>query len=326
MGVAVFCSELASFSALKLQERPALPAPGPKQVKIAVEAAGVNYVDLLLLAGKYQWRPPLPFVPGLEVAGKIAVLGKECRRLQPKQPVYAACSIGGYASEVIVDEEQAFSLPAGLSMPEAATSVCSFGTAYHALTDRGALQKGERLLVLGASGGVGAAALQIGRMLEAEVIAVSTKAKEAYVKEQGAAQVLSDDIEVLQTQLKDLPRVHVVLDALGGAYSEPAFRALLPGGRHLVLGFVTGSIARLPLNLPLLKMADLRGVFWSRFRTEYPALNRKNFGILSNAFANKQLKPCLGKIYPLAECKKALIQLKKRAVCGKQALIIDPKR
>ena len=177
MGVAVVCSKLSSFEGLSLEEQAPLPAPGPKQVTISVEAAGMNYIDLLLLAGKYQWQPPLPFVPGGEVAGKIKTLGSACRRLQSGQAVYAACTTGGYASEVIVDEEQTFALPPGLSMAEAATSVSAFGTAYHALSDRGQLHSGERLLVLGASGGVGSAAMQIGRMIGAEVIAVAANAK-----------------------------------------------------------------------------------------------------------------------------------------------------
>ena len=321
MGVAVVCSSLSSFDGLSIEERPSLPPPGPKQVTISVEAAGVNYVDLLMLSGKYQLKPDLPFVPGGEVAGRVSAVGKECRRLQVDQPVYAACTVGGYAAEVVVDEEQVFALPAGLSMAGAATSVSSFGTAYHALVDRGNLQSNERLLVLGAAGGLGAAAVQVGRMLGAEVFAAtSSKRGEEYVRAQGAKHVLSSDLPDLQTKLKEMPMMHVVFDTLGGSYSELTFRRLAPGGRHLVLGFVAGGVARLPLNLALLKTADLRGVFWSRFRKENPAVNRKNFGLLSGCFARKELKPCLSKQYPLSEYKTALTQLKNRTLIGKQAL------
>ena len=324
MGVAVVCSQLSSFSGLSLQNRAPLAAPGPKQVSISVEAAAMSYVDLLMLSGKYQWKPTLPFVPGGEVAGRVGAIGSGCRRLQLGHEVYAACTVGGYASEVIVDEEQVFKLPSGLSMAEAAASVSSFGTAYHALVDRARLQENERLLILGAAGSVGTAAVQVGRMLKAKVFAAtSSKQKEDYVKAQGAEQALPSDPTSLRTELKNIDPMQVVLDTLGGPYSELAFRALATGGRHLVLGFVTNSIARLPLNLPLLKMADVRGVFWSRFRKEHPAENRKNFGILSNAFAQKTIRPSLIKKYPLSEYETALKQLKNRSTLGKQVLIIE---
>ena len=324
MSVAVVCSKLSSFSGLSLQKRPSLPPPGPKQVTISVEAAAVSYVDLLILSGRYQWKPSLPFVPGGEVAGKVQVLGTECRRLQLGQEVFAASTTGGYASEVIVDEDQVFKLPMGLSMAEAAASVSSFGTAYHALVNRGNIQENERLLILGGAGSVGTAAIQIGRMLKAKVFATtSSKQKANYVRDQGAEEVLSSDLSRLQSELKNTAPMHVVLDSLGGSYSEIAFRALAVGGRHLVLGFVAGTIARLPLNLPLLKMADVRGVFWSRFRKEHPTENRKNFGILSNSFAQKELRPCLIKQYPLSEYETALKHLKSNSVLGKQVLMIE---
>ena len=321
--IGVSCAKWASFSDLNLHELSSLPSPAPQQVKIAIKAAGVSYVDLLMIAGKYQWKPSLPFIPGGEVAGKVIEVGKNCRRLQIGHTVYAASTIGGYASEVLVEEEQAFLVPEVLSMAEAASSVSAFGTAYHALVDRAKLQVDERVLVLGASGGLGSASIQIAKYLGAELIAVtSSERKQAYLKQIGADQVLYATPESLADQLKALKPVHLVLDPLGGLYSEIAFRSLAAGGRHLMLGFASGQIPHLPLNLPLLKMADLRGVFWSRFRKEDPTSNRKNFGILSNLFTQQKIKPCLTKQYPLSEYKQALLQLKKKNVIGKQALII----
>ena len=320
--IAVLCSEWASFSGLKIEERAALPEPGPKQVKIAVEAAGVSYVDLLMIAGKYQIKPSLPFTPGGEVAGKVLQAGKECRRLQVGQEVYAATTLGAYASEVVVEEDQVFPMPRGLSMPEAASSVSAFGTSYHALVDRADLQSGERVLIFGASGGLGSAAVQVAQHIGAEVIAVTTSSsKQKHLDRLGAQTIVCRSAQSLSEQLKE-QQIHVVFDTIGGAYSEAAFRALAPGGRHLVLGFVSGRIPNLPLNLPLLKMAEVRGVFWSRFRREQPTANRKNFGIISNLLAQKKIKPCLTKTYPLDEYKHALMQLKKSKVMGKLALLM----
>ena len=326
MGVAVRCSAYGDLSSLEWVKKVPPLVPGKNQVLIDVAAAGLSYVDLLILAGNYQSKPALPFVPGGEVSGRIAAVGEGCRRLSVSQIVYAACGVGGMASQVLVDESQVFPAPMHLSAAEAATVVSPFGTAYHALADRAGLQKGMHILVLGASGALGSAAIQVGKMLQATITATTSSADKAtYLRKQGANHVLVGEGETLKEQLMKSPLYHVVFDPLGGAYSEMAFRRLLPKGRHLVLGFVSGSIPRLPLNLPLLKVAEVRGVFWSRFRREEASQNRKNFAILSNAFSQRKLRPLLSEQIPLKDFAQAIQLTKDRTHVGKVALIPPPK-
>ena len=327
MGVAIICSALGSKPTLSFEEGVSKLQPGKQQVLIHVAAGGISHVDRLIMTGKYQWRPPLPFVPGGEVAGRVGELGEGCRRLQVGQIVYAASTIGGLASQVVVDESQIFPAPLGLSAAEAAVSVSPFGTAYHALADRGKLEEKESLLVLGASGSVGTAAIQVGRLLKAHVTALSTSPdKMEHLHKSGANKVvlIEETQEKLSESLKKLPPQDVIFDPLGGMYSEIAFRRLAPKGRHLILGFVAGGIPRLPLNLVLLKTAEIRGVFWSRFRRENPSQNRKNFAIISNAFAQKKFKACLAEKIPLQDYESAFERMNNRSRIGKIALIPPP--
>ena len=319
MGIALKCVEFGSAQALQFEEDFTVSAPKDTEVRIEVHAAGINYADQLLIAGKYQYKPTLPFVPGGEVAGIVTQIGKNCRRLQTGQHVYAACTIGGYASEVVVDESQVFALPSALNFQTGAVSVVSYGTAYHALVDQAKLSASNRILVLGATGSLGLAAVQVASALEAEVCAVvSSSSAQEFLMKQGVKKcvVPPKDVKEWPDFFKTLGPIHIVFDPLGGSYSLPAFRSLDFQGKYLVMGFVTGSIPKVPLNLVLLKEAQVLGVFWSRFRKYMPALNRKNFAILSTLFNSQSLRPCLLKSYSLSEYKTAFTHARKRGILG----------
>jgi len=317
---ALLCKTLGLPDTLLLDEVPE-PKPGPGQVLLEMRAAGVNFPDALLIQGKYQAKPALPFTPGSELAGVVLAVGAGVHNVKPGQRVMASCQMGAFAEQVLVDARQVLPMPDGLGFDVAAAFTLAFGTSYHALKGRANLKAGETLLVLGASGGVGLAAVQIGKALGARVIAAASSAdKLALCQSNGADALINYHSEDLRTRLKELTDgkgPDVIYDPVGGHYAEPAFRSIAWGGRYLVVGFANGEIPVLPLNLPLLKGASIVGVFWGEFvKHQLPDFIQDlsaMFGLLSQG----KLRPHISKSYPLAQGAQALQDLLERKVTGK---------
>ncbi|MCB1611558.1 MAG: NADPH:quinone oxidoreductase family protein [Xanthomonadales bacterium] len=321
---AILCEQWGGPETLLLKDID-LPEPGPRQVRIKVAAAGVNFPDVLIIQKKYQMQPQLPFSPGAEIAGTISAVGSEVSGLKVGMPVAALCGIGGFAEECVVDAALCMPLPPGVPMALAASLVLAYGTSWHALRDRAALQAGETVLVLGAAGGVGLAAVEIAKAIGAKVIAAaSTPEKLAVCRERGADEVIDYTQEDLRERLKALTGgkgVDVVFDPVGGAYTEAAFRSIAWRGRHLVIGFADGNVPALPLNLPLLKGASLVGVFWGEFAKREPKANAAGVQELLGWIAQGQLKPLVSKTYTLADAPQALIDMAAREVVGKVVVV-----
>lgn len=317
---ALLCKTLGLPDRLVVEEIPD-PAPGPGEVLVEMKAAGVNFPDALMIQGKYQFKPPLPFTPGAELAGVVAALGEGVRNVQVGQPVIASCRCGAFAERVVVDARQIIPMPPGLEFDVAASFTLAYGTSYHALKGRGRLAAGETLLVLGAAGGVGLAAVQIGKALGARVIAAaSSPAKLALCRENGADETIDYSSENLRERLKELTGgkgPDVIFDPVGGRYAEPAFRSIAWGGRYLVIGFADGEIPSLPLNLPLLKGASIVGVFWGEYvarqRTDFVRDLAEMFGLIRQG----QLRPHVSARYTIERGAQALQDLLDRKVVGK---------
>ncbi|ACO47879.1 NADPH:quinone oxidoreductase family protein [Deinococcus deserti] len=320
---AVICQTFDQPETLTVQTLPD-PQPGPGEVVIAVEAAGVNYPDALMVMGQYQVRPPLPFTPGAEAAGRISAVGEGVTGLQVGQRVAAFTGTGAFASHLKADARAVMPLPDALPLDVAATLPLAYGTSLHALIQRGALQPGETLLVLGAAGGVGLAAVMIGKALGARVIAgVSTPEKGDVARQHGADEVIEYSTEDLRERLKSLTGGQgpdVIFDPVGDRYAEAAFRSIAWGGRYLVIGFAGGEIPRLPLNLPLLKGASIVGVFWGEFARRDPQGNTRNLSRLAAWIAQGEVRPLVSERYPLERTGEALRALLDRRVTGKVVL------
>ena len=317
---ALVCRTLGPPQTLLCEDVPD-PVPGPGQVLVAMKAAGVNFPDALMVQGKYQFRPPLPFVPGAELAGVVLAVGEGVRNARVGDRVIASVRVGAFAEKVLVEATHLIPLPDGVSYEFGAAFTLAYGTSYHALKGRAALAPGETLLVLGAAGGVGLAAVQIGKALGARVIAAaSTPEKLAVCRANGADELIDYSGEDLRERLKTLTGgkgPDVIFDPVGGRYAEPAFRSIAWRGRYLVIGFADGTIPSLPLNLPLLKGASIVGVFWG----EYVARQLPDFvRDLTEMFAlvgQGQLRPHVSARYPLAQGARALEDLLERRVTGK---------
>lgn len=302
------------------------PTPGPGEVLVKVNIAALNFFDSLIIADLYQVRPPRPFSPASEMAGVVEGLGEGVSEFKPGERVCGYLT-SGCAREYIVIPQQALStIPSGVSDEQAACIMITYGTSYHALKDRAGLQKGETLAVLGASGGVGQSAVELGKLMGARVIAcASTDEKLAFCKDCGADDLINYHKEDLKTRLKELaaPKgVDVIYDPVGGDYAEAAFRSIAWGGRFLVIGFAIGEIPKIPLNLPLLKSADLRGVFWGSFTQHNPKGSRDNIADLLAWLADGSLKPHIDSIFALKDTEKALDKIVARDVKGKVLLRI----
>lgn len=297
------------------------PTPGPGQAVIEMKAAGVNFPDALLIQGKYQFKPDLPFSAGSELAGVVVALGEGVKNVKLGDAVIASCRVGAFAEKVLVQAAQLIPLPPGVGYDFGASFTLAYGTSYHAVKSRAKLQAGETMLVLGAAGGVGLAAIQIGKALGARVIAAaSTSEKLAICRENGADELINYSTEDLRERLKvltDGKGPDVIYDPVGGAYAEPAFRSIAWGGRYLVVGFANGEIPSLPLNLPLLKGASIVGVFWGEFvARQLPDFVKDLMEMF--ALVNKgKLKPHISARYPLAQGAQALQDLLDRKVTGK---------
>lgn len=321
---AIICEEFGPPENLKFGELPD-PKPGKDQVLIAVEACGVNFPDFLIVQNKYQFKPELPFSPGGEVAGRVIQVGENVTEFVEGQQVLALCGWGGFAEQVVVDVDRVFSLPYGLSAEVAATTLYTYGTSFHALKDRAKLEKGEALLVLGAAGGVGLAAVELGRLMGAKVIAAaSSEEKLALCKEKEAHEVINYSKEDLKTRIKELTGgkgANVIYDPVGGIYTEPALRGIAWKGRYLIVGFANGEIPKIPMNLPLLKGCSIQGVFWGQFSKLEPKQSFENLGQLVKWILQGKIKQHISRRYSLESSPEALRDLEQRRMLGKGVVV-----
>lgn len=299
----------------------AIGAPAAGQVNIAVKYAGVNFPDTLIIRGKYQFQPELPFSPGGEVAGVVTAVGPGVDHIKVGDRVVSGTTSGAFAEEAQGFALNTHKLPDSVSFKDAATVLMTHGTVIHALKDRAKLKEGETLAILGASGGVGTAAIQIGKLMGANVLAcASSPEKLDYCKAAGADILHQYTPENLKNALKDLTGgrgADVIFDAVGDAYSEPAFRAIAPMGRHLVVGFAAGKVPAIPWNLPLLKSASIIGVFWGNFFRYFPEENRNNIQQMLNWVGDGSIKPIVDSVFELPDTPNALRKIEQRKVMGK---------
>jgi len=323
---AVLCKELGPPEKLVVEEVPS-PSPAKGQVVVSIKACGVNFPDTLIIQGKYQFKPEMPFSPGGEVAGIVKEVGEGVSKPKPGDRVIAFNTWGGFAQEMVVDAERTIPMPPSMDFATASAFVLTYGTSYHALKDRAELKAGETLLVLGAAGGVGMAAIQLGKALGARVIAAaSSDAKLMVCRENGADEAINYGTEDLRTRIKALTSgkgVDVVYDPVGGPYSEPALRDMAWKGRFLVVGFAAGDIPKVPLNLALLKGCSIVGVFWGAFTKNEPERNRENNWELMSLFEAGKIRPRIHATYPLERAAEALNEVVNKRVTGKVVLTTD---
>jgi len=317
---AILCRELGTPDLLVLEDVPSPPLLDG-QVRIKVHACGVNFPDVLMVAGKYQMRPPLPFSPGAEFSGEIVAVGANCGSLRTGQRVLAVSGFGGMAEEACVAARSVAPISAETDYETAAGFLLAFGTAYHGLKQRGSLKAGETLLVIGAAGGVGLAAVQIGKMMGARVIAAAaTAGKLRLARQYGADDLVDYGQDSLKDTVRDLTAgrgADVVFDPVGGDLFDDCLRAIAWGGRILVVGFAAGSVQSIPANLPLLKGSSVVGVFWGRFTEREPETHRRNTAALMAALGDGRLKPHIGCTLPLEKAPEALQMLAERRAMGK---------
>ena len=300
-----------------------LPTPEPKagEVRVAIHAASLNFPDLLIVQNKYQTKPPLPFVPGSEYAGVIEAVGDGVTHLKVGDAVAAFGGSGGFATHAVVAAALVMPLPPGFAFDDAAAFVLTYGTTHHALLDRGALKAGETVLVLGAAGGVGTAAIQIAKVAGARVIAAaSSDEKCALCRDLGADATINYTSANLRDEIKRLTDgkgPDVVYDPVGGDLAEPVFRSIAWRGRYLVIGFAQGGIPALPWNLPLLKGASIVGVFWGEFARREPKANAKMLAELAQWYGRGLVKPVIDRRLPMIELPQAFARMGSRQVRGK---------
>lgn len=322
---AVVCRNWGPPDSLALEEVPD-PQPGPDQVVVEVRAAGVNFPDVLTVQGKYQIKPPLPFIPGNEFAGIVRTVGPGVTAFGPGDRVIGFTRTGAFAELALAPVSTLVPMPAGMDFDVAASVTLTYGTAHHALADRGALQPGETLLVLGAAGGVGLAAVEIGKALGARVIAAASSADKLAVCRECGADVLidyeRDDLREAIRAATDGRGPDVIVDPVGGIYSEPALRSIAWRGRHLVVGFANGAIPQVPWNVMLLKGASVVGVFWGDFQRKEPAANARAMRTMLDWMMEGKLRPLVSKRYALADTAHALEDMAARRVLGK--VIVAP--
>jgi NADPH2:quinone reductase len=310
------------------------PVPGPGELLVRVRAAAINYPDVLIIEDKYQFKPPRPFAPGGEIAGEVEAVGEGVTDWKPGDRVIAVIGHGGLAEKVVIPAKTGIPLPAERSFAEGAALLLTYATSIHALYDRGRLQAGQTLLVLGAAGGVGLAAVELGKAKGARVIAaVSSAEKAAAAREAGADEAIvyppgpfdRDDQKALAQQFKDAVGPNgadVIYDPVGGDYAEPALRSIAWEGRYLVVGFPAG-IPRLPLNLTLLKSCDVCGVFWGAFAARDPKANAAHVDELFRLWEDGKIHPRVSATYPLERGGEAIAAMAARKVIGKLVVAID---
>ncbi len=324
---AIVCKAWGLPETLVIEEQADL-VPAAGEIVIDIMAAGVNFPDVLIIQNKYQFKPELPFTPGNELAGTVHAVGAGVSAYKVGDKVFAFVPQGAFAQQVKVTADAVLPMAAGMDFDTAAAITLTYGTSHHAVVDRAQLKAGETMLVLGAAGGVGLAAIEIGKALGARVIAAaSTAEKLAVCKEHGADVLINYTTEDLREAIKAATNgkgPDVVYDPVGGSYTEPAFRSIAWRGRYLVIGFANGEIPKLPLNLPLLKGASLVGVFWGDFARREPAHNLAAMQELMRWLAEGKIKPHISARYALADTPQALIDMASRKVTGK--IVILPRQ
>jgi NADPH2:quinone reductase len=302
------------------------PVAGNGQVVIDVHACAVNFPDVLVIQDMYQFKPPLPFSPGAEVAGLVSAVGPGVDNFAVGDRVLGSPGWGGLAEKVAVNAEQVVPVPDGIDLLHASSFMYAYGTSQYALKDRGHLKPGETLVVLGAAGGVGLAAVELGAAMGANVIAAaSTDDKLELCREYGAAMTINYATEDLKTRIRELTGgvgADVVYDAVGGPYSEPALRSMAWEGRFLVIGFASGEIPKIPLNLALLKSCDIVGVFWGAFVGRERARHRENVAELMRWWTEGKLRPHVSSTYPLERAGEAIRELADRKAKGKVVVTV----
>ena len=318
------CENPVGIDALTWKELPT-PTPGKGQVLVEIKAASLNFPDILIVQNKYQFKPELPFVPGSEYAGIVAALGEGVTNLKVGQSVACLSGTGGFGTHTLAPADRCMPLPPGFSHVDAAAFIMIYATSHHALIDRAQLRAGETVLVLGAAGGVGTSAIQIAKAVGAKVIAAaSTDEKCALCKSIGADETINYTKETLRDAVKKLTGGNgpdVIYDPVGGEFAEPAFRSIGWRGRYLVVGFASGPIPSLPLNLALLKGASIVGVFWGDYSRREPKANAAMMAELAQWYAQGKVKPVIDRTMPMAELKAAYAYMGSRGVKGKLVMV-----
>lgn len=322
------CENPVGVEALKWSE---LPTPEPKagEVLIEIQAASLNFPDLLIVQNKYQMKPPLPFVPGSEYAGVVRALGEGVKGLKVGQSVACLSGTGGFGTHTVAEAARCIPLPAGFPAVDAAAFIMTYATSWHALMDRAALKSGETVLILGAAGGVGTAAIQLAKAAGARVIAAASSDEKCKLCEElGADASINYSVHTPKEGLRDAIKKltngkgpDVIYDPVGGDFAEPAFRSIAWRGRYLVVGFASGPIPSLPLNLTLLKGADVLGVFWGDFARREPEANAQMMQTLAGMYAKGQIKPVIDQTLPMSQVHKAYEIMGSRSVKGKLVLV-----
>jgi NADPH2:quinone reductase len=304
------------------------PTPSADQIVVDVATCAVNFPDLLMIQNLYQFKPALPFSPGGEVAGIVSAVGEGVSGVGVGDRVLGSTGWGGLAEKVVLDARSAIAVPDGLELAHACGLLYAYGTAFHALADRAGLRSGETLLVLGAAGGVGLAAVELGTVIGANVIAAaSSKEKLELCQDYGASMTINYASEDLKTRVRDLTGgtgADVVYDPVGGPYSEAALRSTAWNGRFLVIGFAAGDIPKIPLNLPLLKGCSVVGVFWGAFAAREPERHQQNIAELLRLWKEGKLRPHVSSIYPLDRAAEAIRELADRKAKGKVVVAVRP--
>ncbi|HEY0200699.1 MAG TPA: NADPH:quinone oxidoreductase family protein [Burkholderiaceae bacterium] len=319
------CENPVGVDALQWKELPT-PQPGAGEVLVAIHAASLNFPDLLIVRNLYQMKPPLPFVPGAEFAGVVQAVGADVTQLRPGQRVACLAGTGGFGTHTLAPATLCMPLPNDFPFVDAAAFIMTYATSHHALVDRAQLRAGETVLVLGAAGGVGTAAIQIAKAVGAQVIAAASSTEKcALCRTLGADATIDYSHEDLRVRLKELTHgkgPDVVYDPVGGTLTEPAFRSIAWRGRYLVVGFASSpAIPALPLNLPLLKGASIVGVFWGDFARREPQAQAAMMAELARWYAQGKVKPVIDSTPPMTQLKAAYARMESRRVLGKLVLV-----
>jgi NADPH2:quinone reductase len=321
---ALMCEAFGPIETLQVREVPS-PVPGPKQLVIQVKSAGVNFPDALMVQGRYQVRPPLPFAPGAEIAGVVKSVGAEVKQFSVGERVMALVSTGGFAEECVADAARTLPLPQGMDFDTGAALMLTYCTSLHALKDVGALRPGETLVVLGAAGGVGVSAIEVGKAMGARVIAAaSSEDKLALCRQVGADDTINYSTENLKDRINELTGgkgADMVYDPVGGTYTEQALRAIAWRGKLLVIGFAAGEIPKIPLNLALLKERQILGVYWGDSTKHDPEGHQANLRQLEAWFVEGRIKPVVSERFPLDRGGEAIALIANRGVKGKVVVV-----
>jgi NADPH2:quinone reductase len=321
---AILCTQFGGPELLEYRDVPS-PRAGAGEIVVSVKAASVNFPDVLIIDNKYQFKPPLPFSPGSELAGVVKKVGPGVTGVHPGDRVMAFTIYGAFAEEVALDAARVLPIPTGMDDVTAAALLLTYGTMDHGLRDRGALAAGETVLVLGASGGIGIASIEIAKALGARVIAcASSDDKLAACRAHGADAVINYATDDLRARIKELTEgrgVDVIVDPVGGPFTEPALRSIAWRGRLLVVGFAAGEIPKMPLNLTLLKGCSIVGVFWGDFLRREPAAFAASVALLGKWHAEGKIKPHVSGTFPLARAADAIKLMAERKVIGKLVIV-----